>query len=116
MATLRIDPWTDSAAENAALIEADAVAQKIALDFATDRSSHPLAPDVTVQRDIGGDDRPLYVFQLDVDLRDDLASDDYPMAEIQELASSLRAKIAPTEVDRWSWLVSVATKGSAERQ
>jgi hypothetical protein len=44
---------------------------------------------------------------------DDLAADDYPLDEIEELTSALRSRIAASSVDGWSWLVTADTKAGA---
>ena len=107
---------TDLNEEDFALGEADRLARQLAEAFNKDYERVDLAPEVSVHRTIGGDDQPLYVFQLNVDLADDLPSEEYPMGELQVLASALRAKVAGTDMDRWRWLVSLGTKAGAGRQ
>lgn len=116
MSTSWVDRWDErSAAESDALVNADAVAQRIATEFGQAHESDRLAPEVAVRRDLGPDDQPLYDFRLNVDLPDDLASSEYPMDEIQEPASELREQVAVSEVRRWRSLVSVGTKAGARR-
>ena len=112
--------WSDAAAEahdaeraDAALAEALAEAETIAVTFTDERSANPLHPAVSVDLDIGGDDQPLFVFSMNVEIADDLDANEYPLDEIQELSSALRARIASSSVDDWAWLVSPGTKAGA---
>ena len=112
--------WSDAAAAahdadraDAALAEALAEAQAIAASFSDESADNPLRPAVSVDLDIGGDDQPLFVFFVNFELDDDLAADDYPLDEIQELTSALRSRIAGSAVDDWAWLVTAGTKAGA---
>ena len=112
--------WTDAAmaAHDAELVEAALAqalteAEVIAAGFTDELASNPLRPDVTVDLDVGGDDQPLFVFSVDVDLDDGLAASDYPLDEIQELTSALRSRIATSRVNDWAWLVTAGTKADA---
>lgn len=112
--------WSDAAAAahdadraDAALAEALAEAQAIAAQFSDESADHRLRPAVSVDLDIGGDDQPLFVFFVNFELDDDLAADDYPLDEIEELTSALRSRIAVSSVDGWSWLVTAGTKAGA---
>ncbi|MGB3410772.1 MAG: hypothetical protein WBA45_06200 [Microthrixaceae bacterium] len=107
------DAARDNERAEAALTEALAEAEKIAARFTVEQSGSPLQPEVSVDLDIGGDDQPLFVFSVDVDLADDLAADDYPLKEIQELTSTLRSQIAASTVVGWAWLVTAGTKTGA---
>lgn len=95
MSALSGDHWAYVDAEVAALVEAGESAERSAATFTENHQSHYLAPEVLAHRDVGSDDRPLFDFRLNVDLADDLASSEYPMDEIQDLASALRAEVAP---------------------
>lgn len=113
-------PWSDAADAardselvDAALAEALTEAEKIAARFTDDQAGNPLRPEVSVDLDVGGDDQPLFVFSVDVDLADDLDADDYPLEEIQELSSTLRSQIAASTVVGWAWLVTAGTKSGA---
>jgi len=107
------DAARDAERAEAALAEALTEAETIAASFTEERSGSPLQPAVSVDLDIGGDDQPLFVFSMNVDLEDDLAAEDYPLAEIQELTSALRSRIASSTVVGWSWLVTTGTKAGA---
>lgn len=98
------------------MVEARESAERSAAAFAEVHQSSYLAPEVSVHRDVGSDDRPLFIFRLNVDLADDLASSEYPMDELQDLASELRSNLAGTEVDRFRWLVMLGTKAAAARR
>lgn len=103
----------DAAAADAALATALVEAETVAAAFSDDQLANSLQPAVSVDLEVGGDDRPLFVFSLNVDLDDDLDADDYPIDEIQELASALRSRIATTPIDSWAWLVTAGTKAGA---
>ena len=112
--------WSDAAADaydsdrgDAALAEVVSAAEEIAARCTQEWASNSLAPDVSVDLDIGGDDQPLFVFAVNVELADDLDSSEYPLDEIQELASALRGRVSGSMVAGWSWLVTVGTKASA---
>lgn len=112
--------WSDAAADahdadraEAALAEALAVAEAVAVSFTEERSANPLRPAVTVDLDLGGDDQPLFVFSMDIELGDDLDASEYPLDEIQELTSALRSRVASSSVDDWAWLVSAGTQAGA---
>ena len=108
--------WSDAAAEAHDSERADAAlaeAETIAGAFSDEWSAKPLHPAVSVDLDIGGDDQPLFVFSMNVEIADDLDADEYPLDEIQELSSALRARIASSSVDHWAWLVSSGTKAGA---
>lgn len=112
--------WSDAASEahdaersDAALAGALAEAEDIAAEFSDEWSTRPLHPAVSVDLDIGGDDHPLFVFSMNVEIADDLDADEYPLDEIQELTSALRSRIAASVVDNWAWLVSPGTKAGA---
>ena len=103
----------DAEAADAALGAALAEAETVAAAFSDEQLENALQPAVSVDLEVGGDDLPLFVFSLNVDLDDDLDADDYPIDEIQELASALRSRIATTTVDGWAWLVTAGTKAGA---
>ncbi|MDZ7733156.1 MAG: hypothetical protein U5R31_08575 [Acidimicrobiia bacterium] len=112
--------WSDAVAAahdaelaDAALAEALAEAEAIAASFGDERADNPLRPGVSVDLESGGDDQPLFVFSMNVEIADDLDADDYPLDEIQELTSALRSSIAGSSVDNWAWLVTAGTKASA---
>lgn len=111
--------WRDSAAArdeefNAALSDALGAAKTIAVAFSDEQVENPLQPAVSVDLEVGGNDLPLFVFSLNVDLDDDLDADSYPIDEIHELTSALRSRIAAaTAVDGWAWLVTAGTKAGA---
>lgn len=104
--------WDAHMAEQAdvALGAADDEAQALATDLSATWATHRLRPNVTVRLTAGGDDEPLFVFSIDVELADDLAAEEYPLADMQQLAAELRARVAGTSVDDWSWMVDVGTK------
>ena len=107
------DAARDAEREEVALTEALAEAEAIAASFTDERSSDLLQPAVSVDLDIGGDDQPLFVFSMNVDLEDDLDADAYPLEEIQGLTSALRSRIAESTVVGWAWLVTTGTKAGA---
>lgn len=116
MGTARSDlGWDDHQSDRAAaeLDVAEVAAKEIAAAFTAERSDSSLHPDVSVVLDVGGDDEPLFVFSMDVDLDEGLDVDEYPLDEVQELASELRSRIAASVIATWSSLVTVATKASA---
>lgn len=96
-----------------ALEEALTEAQAIAEGFSGERADDALRPAVSVDLEAGGDDQPLFVFSVSIDIADDLAVGDYPLDEIQRLKSALRARVAGSAVDGWAWLVTVGTKATA---
>lgn len=106
----------DSDHEGVALAQALVEAEAISSVFTEERSDISLLPRVRVDLDVGGDDQPLFVFSIYFDLDDDLAADDYPLDEIQDLTSELRARIADSSVDGWAWLVTTGTKAGAARR
>ena len=103
----------DAELADAALAEAQAEAEVIAARFTNEWAENPLSPKITVALDVGGDDRPLFVFSINVDLADDLDATEYPLDELQELASALRLQVAESAVYGWAWLVTVGTKAGA---
>jgi hypothetical protein len=103
----------DTAVTKASLADAQAEAAAIAARFTAERTENPLRPDVTVDLDVGGDDQPLFVFSVNVDLDDDLAASEYPLDELQELASALRSQVAESPVNGWASLVTVGTRAGA---
>ena len=96
--------------EDKALNEAADAADALAADLSVEWAANALQPDVTSQLTVGGDDQPLFVFSIDVQLADDLAAEEYPLEEIQQLAGELRERVAGTAVDDWSWMVDIGTK------
>lgn len=112
--------WNDAAMSahdaelaDAALTEAQTEAEGIAARFTDDSADNPLRPVVTVDLDVGGDEQPLFVFSVNVELDDDLDAGEYPLDELEELASSLRSQVAASTVSGWAWLVTVGTKAGA---
>lgn len=112
--------WSDAAAAahdaelaDAALAETRADAEAIAAAFHDEWADNALRPAVSVGLDVGGDDQPLFVFSMNVEIDDDLDADEYPLDEIQALTSALRSRIATSSVDDWAWLVTAGTKASA---
>jgi hypothetical protein len=62
----------------------------------------------------GAGDRPVFVFELLVDLDDDLEADDYPVEQIGQLRDKLRSRItSSSRVDDWDWIVNTGTKAGA---
>lgn len=96
--------------EHKALEEAHDEALRLAGLLTAEWAATILRPAVGAELTVGGDDQPLFVFSIDVDLADDLAADEYPMDDLRELANELRDRVAGTPVDDWSWLVEVGTK------
>lgn len=88
-------------------------ARDIATHFTDQWAGNPLVPEVRVELTVGGDDRPLFVFSLSIDLAEDLDADEYPMDEIGRLMSELRASVYQSPVARWSLLVTAQTKVGA---
>lgn len=116
------DSWNDAAMQaydadltDAELARAQTAADGVASDFNRVWHGSLLGPDVSVDLDVGGDDRRVFIFSLNVDLDDDLAASDYPMDALQELASDLRTRVAASPVDRWAWLVTIGTKAGTTR-
>ncbi len=107
------DQARDAESQAAVLDAVLAEAQSIAGSFTAEHSDNRLQPAASVVVDVGGDDRPLFVFSMDVDLEDDLDTDDYPLHEIQKLTSELRSLIIASSVVDWSWLVTAGTKATA---
>lgn len=96
-----------------ALTEAHAVAESVADAFWNDSVGGALEPTVSVRLAAGAEDQPVFVFELLVDLDDDLDVDEYPAPEIGELQDDLRRRIAASEVDGWDWIVTTGTKAGA---
>jgi hypothetical protein len=95
------------------LDEARVEAERIAGDFSDQWEHSVLSPEVAVDLGVSSDDKPLLVFSLNIGLEDDLDVDDYPGDTMEELTTDLRRRIAGSTVDRFSWIVSVATKSAA---
>lgn len=103
----------DADRADAALAEAVSIAEDISARFTEQWTANPLRPDVSVDLNVGGDDQPVFVFSVNVDLKDDLDAGEYPLDELQDLASVLRTQVADSSVNDWSWLVTVGTKAGA---
>lgn len=103
----------DAVRAEAALREAIEMAKKVGRQFGDDWRTDPLSPVVSVDVDLGGEDRPVFVFALLVELGDDLDVEEYPEADIGRLQDNLRARIAASTVDDWDWIVSTGTKAGA---
>lgn len=96
-----------------ALTEALAVAESVADVFTQARAGADLGPSVSVRLAAGAEDQPMFVFELLVDLDDDLDVDDYPAEAIGDLQDDLRSRIAASDVDGWDWIVTTGTKAGA---
>jgi hypothetical protein len=103
----------DAARTDQALTEARAAADSVATVFSNDSVGGALEPTVSVRLTVGAEDQPMFVFELLVNLDDDLDVDEYPAHEIGELQDDLRRRIAASEVDGWDWIVTTGTKAGA---
>lgn len=103
----------DTARADQALTEAHAAAESVADAFSSDSVGVTLEPTVSVRLAAGAEDQPMFVFDLLVDLDDDLDVDDYPADEIGELQGELRRRIEASPVDGWDWIVVIGTKAGA---
>ncbi len=104
----------DAERAESALQEAEEAARRIAREFEGNWQGDRLHPNVSVELAVGGDDQPVFVFRLLVDLDEDLDADEYPADEIAGLQGDLRNRVPGTPVDAWDWIVTTGTKaGSA---
>lgn len=110
------DAARDAEREEPSLAGVLADAQLIAATFTDAGSSSHLRPEASVALDVGGDDQPLFVFTMDVDLEDDLDVAEYPMNDIQALVSDLRSRIAASSVVSWAWMVTAGTRAGASHR
>ena len=99
-----------------ALAEARTVADTIAEAFTHDWRGSDLHPIVSAAVDVGGEDQPVFVFSLLLELDDDLDADEYPWGEVEQLQNDLRNRLIGTPVDEWDWIVTTGTKAGAARR
>lgn len=103
----------DAERMDTALLEAGDAAVEIAHGFEQAWEGDQLHPSVSVDLTVGGEDQPVIVFLLLVELDDDLDSEDYPADDVARLQRDLRERIPGSPVDDWDWIVSTGTKAGA---
>lgn len=103
----------DAAREDEALSAASAAAESVSGRFSADLGGTALRPIASVRLRVGAEDQPVFVFELLVDLDDDLDADEYPIDEISRLQDELRARIGESTVDNWDWIVNTGTRTGA---
>lgn len=103
----------DAQREEDALAEAAEEADALVARFGEDLGDDDLRPVASVRLAVGAEDQPVFVFELLVDLDDDLDADDFPLDRIGDLRDDLRSRIASSTVDDWDWIVNAGTKAGA---
>lgn len=103
----------DAARQDEALSTASVAAESVASRYSADLSDAHLRPIASVRLHVGAEDQPVFVFEVLVDLEDDLDVDEYPIDEIGRLQDELRIRIGESAVDDWDWIVNAGTRTGA---